>query len=63
MCILRLTLSSNLIFPLRLALDAMKRLLLFTCFLLGLTLSSCQCSNPPPVGPVEGDDATVTRVP
>lgn len=37
----------------------MKRLLLAACFALCFALPACQCSNPPDVGPVEGDaDAT-----
>jgi hypothetical protein len=34
----------------------MKRVLLFAVFLLSVGLSSCQCSEKPDVGPVEGDD-------
>jgi hypothetical protein len=40
----------------------MKRLLLLTCFLLGLCLSSCQCSDKPPIGPIEDDDAAVSVI-
>lgn len=34
----------------------MKRLLVFVALLLCVGLSSCQCSEKPDVGPVEGED-------
>jgi hypothetical protein len=35
----------------------MKRLLIFTAIVLTAGLSSCQCSEKPDIGPVEGEDA------
>lgn len=32
----------------------MKKTLLLACLFLSLTFNACQCSDPPPVGPVEG---------
>ena len=37
----------------------MKKILLLGLFALMLGLNACQCANPPPVGPVEGEDASV----
>jgi hypothetical protein len=34
----------------------MKRLLTFVALFLVVGLSSCQCSDKPDIGPVEGDD-------
>ena len=34
----------------------MKRTLIFGAILLCLSLSSCQCADPPPVGPVEDEE-------
>jgi hypothetical protein len=34
----------------------MKRILIFAALLLCVGLSSCQCSEKPDIGPVEGDD-------
>lgn len=36
----------------------MKRFLLIASLFACLGLSSCQCSNPPDIGPVEDNDAT-----
>lgn len=38
----------------------MKRLLLVTCLLLGCLFGSCQCSDKPDVGPVEGQNASAS---
>lgn len=37
----------------------MKRVLIFAVLVLSLGLSSCQCSEKPDVGPVEGQEAQV----
>jgi len=34
----------------------MKRLLVFVALVLCAGLASCQCADPPDVGPVEGED-------
>jgi hypothetical protein len=41
----------------------MKRTVLFGALLLCLGLASCQCADPPPVGPVDDDQAQVLTVP
>jgi len=35
---------------------AMKRSLIFAALFLAASLTSCQCADPPPVGPVEGEE-------
>ncbi|GIV62182.1 hypothetical protein GQ464_016695 [Rhodocaloribacter litoris] len=37
----------------------MRRILLFAALFICFGLSSCQCSDKPPIGPVEGQDAAV----
>lgn len=34
----------------------MRRILIFGALTLCLSLSSCRCADPPPVGPVEDED-------
>jgi hypothetical protein len=43
--------------------DFMKRTLLFCAFLLSFGLSSCNCADPPPVGPVEDEEQARVQVP
>ncbi len=40
----------------------MKRTVVFGALLLCLGLASCQCADPPPVGPVEDEQAQVLTV-
>ena len=40
---------------------AVKNTLLFGCMMLCMSLASCQCSNPPPVGPVEDGQAALEQ--
>ena len=41
----------------------MKRTVLFGALLLCLGLASCQCADPPPVGPVDDEQAQVVTTP
>jgi hypothetical protein len=40
----------------------MKRSLVFAALFLCASLASCQCADPPDVGPVEGEDEQARRV-
>ncbi|WP_263785440.1 hypothetical protein [Salinibacter grassmerensis] len=40
----------------------MKRSLVFAALLLCASLTSCQCSNQPDVGPVEGEEEQAHRI-
>jgi hypothetical protein len=40
----------------------MRRSLLFAALLLCASLASCQCANPPDVGPVEGEEESAHRM-
>ncbi|GIV61193.1 MAG: hypothetical protein KatS3mg044_0059 [Rhodothermaceae bacterium] len=37
----------------------MRRILLLMAFIVSAGLSSCQCSDKPPIGPVEGEQTAV----
>ncbi|WP_157621448.1 hypothetical protein [Salisaeta longa] len=41
----------------------MKRLLVFTVLVLTMGLSSCQCSNKPPMAPVEDEQSQAEVLP
>ena len=41
----------------------MKRMLLAAALLLSLTMNACQCAEPPPVGPVEGQESAAAARP